>query len=270
MSLEQQIATEGGAETVTPPDVAEQQTAPRDYEAEARSHGWTPKEEFKGDPDKWVDAETFARRADEVMPFLKKQNAALKRDLDDLRKQAKKAAEYFSKGEERAYARALADLESKMEEAVDTGDKAAAKRVMADMEKLKAERVDLAVDEPVKEFDPAEAQRELAAWVEQNDWYVLDESKRKYADMQAALMGPAKDWPDGSKAYLDELAKRVDRKFSEKPPAQTSGGGNRATGGKTGRGYADLPPEAKRMCDKWVSNGLIKSREDYVKSYQWD
>ena len=46
----------------------EQQTEqPRDIEAEARKHGWRPKEEFKGDPARWTDAETFVKRADEVM-----------------------------------------------------------------------------------------------------------------------------------------------------------------------------------------------------------
>jgi hypothetical protein len=52
----------------------------RDFDAEAREHGWRPKDEFPGDAAKWVDAETFMKRADEVMPLLKAQNARLKRD----------------------------------------------------------------------------------------------------------------------------------------------------------------------------------------------
>ena len=33
-----------------------------DVEAKASRQGWTPQEEFKGDPDKWVDARSEERR----------------------------------------------------------------------------------------------------------------------------------------------------------------------------------------------------------------
>ena len=33
--------------------------------------------------------------------------------------------------------------------------------------------------------------------------------------------------------------------------------------------FNDLPPEARAACDRWVKQGLIKSREDYVRSYAW-
>lgn len=242
------------------------QVVERDYEAEARAHGWTPKEEFKGDPNRWVDAETFAKRADEVMPFLKKQNVGLKRELDDLKKQVKQASAHFSKAEERAYNRAMADLQAKHDEAVETGDVKASRAVLKEMDDLRAEAVAPAkVDEPV---DPEAARKELNAWIAENDWYVLDDSKRRFADLQADLMGPAIHWEGGQQAWLQELGKRVEKKFAEPKPNPVNGGGNRqgAAGGKT---YNDLPAAAKAMCDKWVKSGIIKSREDYVKSYDF-
>lgn len=245
----------------------------RDYEAEARRHGWTPKDDFKGDQSKWVDAETFVKRADEVMPFLKKQNGALKREVDDLKRQMRKAADFFSKAEERAYKQALADIEQKHAEAVEMGDVAAAKRAVGEMRDLEKEFAQdteafKPADETVDKADPETLRKELNDWIDANDWYVLDEKKRTYADLQAERMGPAEQWPEGRKAWFDELAKRVDSKFSGRPPVQTNAGGNRPSpkGGKT---FADLPPEAKKLCDKWVANGLIKSRDDYVKSYDW-
>lgn len=39
------------------------QTEVADHETKAREMGWTPKEEFKGDPDKWVDAKDWVERA---------------------------------------------------------------------------------------------------------------------------------------------------------------------------------------------------------------
>lgn len=245
---------------------------PRDYEAEARQHGWTPKEDFRGDAAKWVDAETFVKRADEVMPFLKKQNAGLKRELDDLKRQVKKASEFFTQAEERGYARAMDELQRKHDDAVETGDVAAARKVLKDMGDLQAEiatsKAALTEDKPEPASDP---RAEFAAWVEDNDWYVLDENKRTYADLQAQTMGPAEKWEGGHAAWLAEIKARTDRKFAEKKPNPANPSGNRAgpsaRGGKT---FSDLPPAAKALADKWVKSGIIKSRDDYVKSYQWD
>jgi hypothetical protein len=53
-------------------------------------------------------------------------------------------------------------------------------------------------------------------------------------------------------------------------PNPANPGGNRGNGGPRGaKTFADLPPNAKAMCDKWVKQGLIKTREDYVKAYDW-
>ena len=244
---------------------AEEQQTERDYEAEARSHGWTPKEEFKGDPSKWVDATTFVKRADEVMPFLKKQNKALKSELEDVKKQMRKASEFWSKAEERAYNRALADLEKRHDEAVEMGDVAASKAIRKEM----AELSDALPEAPKMEPDQADAQRKLAAWVEANDWYVTDDAKRNYADIQAGAMGPATEWDGGPDAWLAELAKRVERKFTAPKPSPVATAPSRSTAAKTGKGYADLPPEAKKIADKWHGMGLM-TREEYARGYEWD
>ena len=244
-----------------------QTEAPRDYEAEARRHGWLPPPEFKGDLSKWVDAETFVKRADEVMPFLKKQNAALKREMEDLKKQVKQASAFFSKAEERAYQRALADLEARHDEAVETGDLVAARKVMREMGELQADKPEPIDDKPA--FDQEAAQRELNDWIERNDWYVTDDARRRYADFQAGQMGPATDWPEGNKAWLDELERRVERKFAERKPQAVAAVPARAGAAKGGKSFADLPPEAKRACDKFVAKGIIANREAYVKAYDW-
>ncbi|CDO34311.1 hypothetical protein [Novosphingobium sp. KN65.2] len=277
MSLEEQTQGQADGDSTSPEANTETQT--RDYEAEARSHGWTPKDDFKGDPSRWVDAETFVKRADEVMPFLKKQNAALKREIDDMKRQQKKAADFFSKAEERAYNRAMTDLQAKMDEAVESGDRDAARKVLKDMDDLKSDFTSERMEAEPKEKEDgpeivAQAQQAIRDWIDGSDWYFTDEKKTKYADMQSDLIikehGQLHKFPGGIDAALAEIDKRVQRKFSERPPVQTSGSGNRSGSGKTGRGYADLPADAKRLCDKWVNQGLIKSREDYVRSYQWD
>ena len=248
---------------LTPLDI-DDAPAERDYEAEARKQGWTPQEDFRGDPARWTYAETFVKRADEVMPFLQKQNKALKRELDDLRRQVKKSTEFFTQAETRAYERAMADLQKRHDEAVETGDLAASRRVMAEMRDIKPPEAPVA-DAPVNDADAA---TKFAEWIDANDWYVKDADRRSYADIQAQAMGPAIAYDGGPEAWLEELGRRVERKFTAPKPNAANPGGNRA-GARGGKAYSDLPPEAKAVCDKWVRQGIIKSRDDYVKSYQW-
>ncbi len=59
----------------------DQQSGPRNYEAEAKLQGWTPKEDFKGDPAVWVDAETFIEKGNSNSGLLAKRNKILERRL---------------------------------------------------------------------------------------------------------------------------------------------------------------------------------------------
>lgn len=275
MELEQQIEGEalaGGEADSTSADTietGEEQQSPRDYDAEAKRHGWTPKDGFKGDPAKWVDAETFVKRADEVMPFLKKQNDGLKREIDDLKKQFKQASKYFSKAEERAYERAMTDLQSRMDEAVESGDVAASRRVLKEMDDLKADAPPAPGAEKPEINLEAEG-RKIRDWIEHTDWYGPDTAKTKYADeILVPMLGPAHEYEGGTEAWLAEIERRVERKFAPAKPNPVNGGGNRAAPGKGGKSFADLPPEAKKLCDKWVASGIVDSREAYVKGYDW-
>lgn len=254
----------GADEAVDNGDGASQE---RDYEAEARAHGWTPKEDFKGDPAKWVDAETFARRADEFMPFLQKQNKALKREIDDLKRTTKQFAAFASKAEERAYNRALADLQARHEEAVEAGDVPGARKVLKELHDLEKPTAPAIEDDDKP--DPQQAQREFAEWIDANDWYVTDEKKRAYADIQAGAMGPADKWEGGGKAWLAELEKRVARKFAEPKPNPVNGGGNRAGAARGSKTFADLPAQAKAQCERFVKQIPGFTKEQYVRDYDW-
>ncbi len=267
MELEQEILPGAADGDSTSLDAGQDQTQPRDYDAEARRHGWTPKEEFRGDPARWVDAETFAKRADEVMPFLKKKTEAQDREIADLKRTIKQAAKHYEAVEERAVKRAMAELEARHTEAAESGDVAGAKRAMDEIRALEKDVSAPTVKEDAP--DPTQARKELNDWIGENDWYVLDDKKRAFADLQADLMGPAIEWSGGQKAWLDELGKRVDRRFTEKKPSPVSGGGNRAAPSGGGKSYADLPPAAKATCDRFVKNGIIKDRETYVRDYDF-
>jgi len=73
---------------------------------------WRPKEEFKGNPNDWVDAKTFVDRA----PWAKKIKQ-LQEKIDDLYKVNEQIHANFTKAEERAYKKAMRELEAQKAQA---------------------------------------------------------------------------------------------------------------------------------------------------------
>jgi hypothetical protein len=78
-------------------------------------------------------------------------------------------------------------------------------------------------------------------------------------------------------AFIGDLVKEkyplIGRKPArEKPPSDVAGatGARRPNRGKT---WADMEPEerriAERLAEKWVKSGLLKKKDDYLKSYDW-
>jgi len=248
-----------------------------DVEAAARAMGWRPLDEFSGDPSRHVDAQTFYKRGQEVMPILKAQTKTLLKRLDAAEKSAKQAAEYFSKAEERAYHRALADIRAEQEAAVESGDIEAHRKASDKLDKLgKLEKPGSSGSE-MSEDQRAE---DFADWGKANKWYATNSVMQAYADAQAQKIIRTRGGGVLDRADLDAVAEQVKAKFAddfpdefgEKPRAKPRSAVEGVTPSRSrpgGKGFADLPVEAQRMADKWIKQGLIKTRDDYVKSYQW-
>lgn len=250
---------------------------PRDVEADARSQGWTPKEDFKGDEARWVDAETFVKRADEVMPLLKKQkqhfqneNATLKRDLKNLLGR-------FEGVEKRAYEKAMADIEGRMDSAAEVGDVAGVKKAREELIDLKRETQQGA---PVA--TELEAEEAALEWRERNTWYDSDPLARSYADLVAKqnvnlakTMRPSEYYAmveeKVRERYGDRLDAVADDEVKPKPRKALSAVEAPRSGRRSSaRTAADLPADAVRTADRFIRMGIIKTREDYAKTYQWD
>lgn len=252
---------------------APQQSAEPSYEDRALAMGWTPKTQFKGDPEKWVDAETFVKRGEEFLPFLKANNRRLEQALEkanakiaSLDKAVRGSIEHISKAEQRAYTRARADLEAELEQAAAAGDAETVKAVTKDIVALEKE----VSAKPEK--DEPDTPPEMAEWLEANPWFGKDRA------MTAACQAIANDvFEEGytGKAQLREVDKRIRAEFPhkfEKPenpnrkaPAAVEGFGS--TPRPRGKSYSDLPPEAKQMCDEFCRDIKGMTREKYVREY---
>lgn len=251
-----------------------QDNEPVDFEAEAKRMGWVSAEDFQGDPSRHVDAETFYNNALEKLPLA---NAAIKKltaRLANAEKQISKASEFFSKAEQRAYERALAEIRAEQEAAVEVGDLAAHRAASDRLDKLEKP-----IAAKTSEVDAEQRAEDFAEWGKANKWYATNAVMAAYADTQAELISKRKsgflDRED-----LDAVAEKVKAKFADEfpedfdvksrpRPRNPVEGVSQARSRSGGYTFSDLPPEAKATCDKWVKTGLIKSREEYVKSFDF-
>ncbi|MDE2106523.1 MAG: hypothetical protein KGL39_55425, partial [Patescibacteria group bacterium] len=69
-------------------------------EERAGAMGWVPQEKFRGDPEKWVDAETFVQRGEQVMPILKHNNEKLQAEIASLKGELGKVTSLFQASQE--------------------------------------------------------------------------------------------------------------------------------------------------------------------------
>lgn len=241
----------------------------------ARGMGWIPKDEFRGDPERWRPADEYVQRGDEMLPIMKAQMAkyeakisALQGTVDGQRENTEKLLKMSEKMEEKAYDKARNDLVKKQSLAIKEGDSDT-------WEALENEKFNLEKPQPVAEVTPKQqVSPELQAWQDKNEWYTTDEDMTAVANAHLqALRTQNPGMP--FQTLLTNIEGRVKAAFPHKfenpardipaavdssstaPPAES-------TGKKT---YSGLPADAKEQCRIGIEQGLFKTKEDYVKSY---
>ena len=247
-----------------PQEPAQADPAPS-AEDRALTMGWTPREQFKGDPAKWVDAETFVRRGEEFLPFVKANNKRLERELEKangeiakLGKAVERSIDHISKAEQRAYERARKDLEAELEQAVLNNDADGIRAVAKDIVELERE-----VAKPAKTEEP-----DLSEFKAANPWFETDEA------MTMAAVAYAGKLASQGVAGKDQLAKvsewvrkEFPHKFSNPRREQPAAVEGVSTGARRqAASYSDMPADARQMCDELVRDKII-TREKYVAEF---
>lgn len=219
-------------------------------EIRAKRMGHVPLEEFRGNPDNWVDAETYVRRAEESLPILKgtlktmeqkmaEQERAMKAQTETLQSLQSDMAEFveFSKGaEQRAYNKALKDLKAAQMKAKDAGDLEAFAEATEQIDSLIAEHPavtgkekpkPVVPDEPAKPVGVQEQfQKWMASdpeafddWKGENTWYLEDPDMFAYAQQMDQFLINNKHLQSGFKMsrrdHLAEVTKLVKKKFPD-------------------------------------------------------
>ena len=251
--------------------------------ARARRMGWIPKDEYGGDPDNWRSAKDFIERGENEMPILRerlrKQDgkiASQEAELVEVRDTIEQFKGWASQSDRRAYARAVKDLEAKQRAAVEVGDTEAFDEVGQEIKDLSKTFAAPAPRRQAPGTTTEVIEPEVTDWVDapENNWFKTDEAMANFAIAyhgQLQKERPGLTLDENLKAVTAEVRKRFADKF-ENPrarsgsPVEGSGG---KPGGANGRGYSNLPAEAKEACDKFIKQGLV-TREEYLKDYEWE
>ena len=263
-----------------------------DVEARARLMGWKDKSEFDRPPERWVDAETFVARGENILPVLKENLHAMEEKLGTANKriadmQAEfaanaKAVEHIREmsvtAEVRAFERAKreiarerADAQRRLDEAAATADVAGVRAASAEIAALKDPEPPKPVPETPKPAATAPAPvvadvSEVAAVAK----FAADESRwfrngSEAGDFASARYGVLlKEQPGLSHTErLAEVKRSVVRRFpelfenraaAEAPRVATPTGA--PVGGTRKKGWtaADLPADVRAVAEKTVAD----------------
>ena len=247
-----------------------------DIETEARNMGWRPKEEFRGDVEKWVDAETFVDRGRHFVPILRATQRKLEDENRKLREEitgvkslltasqdAISALKEFQTEEtRRQVAEVKKQLTERLRTAREDGNIEQETQLLDELTDLRAAEKAAKAPAPAPAASPAPAPASsgeldpaFQAWVsrEENSWFGKDNRRTSLAIGIAQEMraDPANNSLVGE-AFFDKVAEEVDSYLGKKPTSKVEGsrggsGGNGA--GSTSKGFSQLPAEAKAACN---------------------
>jgi gas vesicle protein len=265
---------------------------------EAESQGWVPKEKFvsRGHSEaEWVDADVFVKRGREILPILRKNNENLMKDLNATKEQLKElreAAEDFKKFQKESYQRKVEEYEARITQlkesraqAITDGDgqKVNALDEAIDTVKDEAKQAKQAVkaaETPVKdtELPASKVEPELQVWLDKNPWFGTD--KRLTGMANGVGESLRFEFPNlKGKEFLDKLDEVLEEEFpgrfkgEPKKKAESkveSGSGRQSRASSSAHVYENLPADARAACDRYIKQGLIKTREQYLADYAWE
>ncbi len=227
-----------------------------------------PKEDWQGDPDKWVDAKTFLERSQTYVPFLKKSNEELTGKVDLMQGQLIELVagqqRQVDDAKTESYNKARQELIDEQKTAISDGDADKFASSQEAIDKLKEPK-----PTAVKTEDPAV----VAFWKENPEYQTDFEKHSKLEQVGRFLNNGQKEWASTGE-YLNALKKEMDKIYKPKPKVlDLDDGGSATSSARVGKvkSFNSLPQGAKDGFEQSVNMGIFKddkaSRDKYAKTY---
>jgi len=250
-------------------------------EKRARVGGWVPLNEWKGDPDDWVDAKQFNVRG-ELMDRIKEQGRALRsssKEIDNLKRALQELGEINGKIAEVQYKKALRDLQGQKAEAITVGDSARVAELEESIDELKEAnpaKKKQDNDTPTQPQADPEQQKIFAAWVDRNKWYQTNPAMNGSANALGVLY--SNNNPD---APLSEVLNYVEEQIKEEfphkfkkasprtpsvePDDESPTPRNSGARSKSGFTVKDMSPDQVEIAETCIEAGALRtSRTDPI------
>lgn len=239
------------------PAVVEEQSGGDDQaitlEEAAGELGWSPKDQWRGDPDEWKPASAFLK--DTVA--INKAERRARKNLEDRLTRITRTTDAML---EQVRADERRKVQAEFDAAVDEGDHASAREAAAKLQQIEKSAP---ADDSVQDFATRNA-----------SWWNIDPLATQMAANVSNLAASQGKSPDEQCKMAEEaVRKRFPEYFeTEKPKskgpaevAEQQGRTARTSTGNRQRGYADLPAEAKAVALKLEKQGVKK--EAYAEEY---
>lgn len=239
-------------------DKVVEQSAPS-IEDKAREQGWRPKEEFDGDPSKWVSAETFVAKGELIDRI-----EALGKKLKDSEKTIGMLKEHHTKVKETEFKRAVDFLKSQKKAAYENGD--VDKIIEIDEKIAEVRETQKAQKEQEQVNEQPDTHPDFISWVSENKWYEKNSEMRADADSLGEAF--ARNNPNKTpQEVLEYVTKKIKKLYSDEFQNPNR---NRATGvegGGTRQGSSrdtfTLTAEETKVMNTFVRNEIM-TKEEYI------
>lgn len=281
--------------------------AEQTVEEKAKAQGWKPKEEFQGEEKNFVDAETYVKRGEEVLPFVKATNRRLTETVEQqnnriqelertARANAKALEEIQATNREVVVERAEQSVEQIEAAIIDARE---ANDVQTELKLLRQHATAVGAVAKAKEKPVVTQQQqqpnggdltktpEFQSFMQANPWWSEDPVMRAASlEIQNQLYSSGKITTATPMAErLTMVADATRTRFGMKDggrrggPSRVEGGGGPGGGSSNesstiGKSFSDLPDDAKLACDKAGKRLKIggegakyKTLDDWRKSY---
>ena len=236
--------------------------APPEIQAKAEAMGWIPPTRYKGDVERFIDADAYVERGETVLPIIKENNRRLQAELDAVKRQSAETTSLLRKNMEDAEERHAVEKQKAIEQtrqavkeqlaaANEAGDHAGVAELTDQLVKLNVPE-----PAPVKKAEPAPfvADPALVEWKKTNDWFGTDKRKTALALGIAQELRESGETATGADFYA-KISAEMDATLGPKPTPTSkvegarNGGMAGATGSVNGKSYASLPADARAACD---------------------
>lgn len=224
---------------------------------EALESGWVPKEEYNGDPEKWVDAAEFLRRGE-----LFKKIEAQSRDLKDMRKALVEMKKLHADVQKVEYQRALDTLRAQKKAALEEGDADAVLAADDRIDEIKDAQRQLAqVQQEVEQAPSGEQHPVFVEWQERNAWYTSNGTMRDFANRRGQELAASGSSPVQVLRQVEEEVKKKFSSYFQNPRQNRAPAVEGSTSKSSHSSGYQLTPEERRIMQTFVRQNLMTEAE---------